>query len=79
MGEKMDKIIFRTDTNVVTAFMEMKSDVCGCGDSLISAIGRMVWEHPDYFLVYISQEAFANPDAKMPVDDSIPPCSTPNL
>lgn len=56
----MDKIIFRTDANNVTAFMEMNPDVCGCDDSLISAIGRMVLEHPDYFVVFICQKTFAN-------------------
>lgn len=58
----MDKIIFHTDVNNVTAFMEMNPDVCGCGDSLISAIGQMVLEHPDYFVVFICQKPFANPN-----------------
>lgn len=48
---KMDKIIVQTEENTVTVFLEVDPDIQGSGDSLIEAIGMMVFDYPWYFHV----------------------------
>lgn len=49
----MDKIIVKTHENHVTVSIESTPHVSGAGDSLIEALGMMVFNWPEYFSVKI--------------------------